>query len=285
MTKSVLISGASTGIGKALSLNLDRHGYQVFAGVRNPRDAEALTKQASSWLIPVILDVTIPDTINAARAEISSKTGGELFCLVNNAGISVNGPLEFIPLQDFRQQMEVNLVGQLSLTQACMPLLRQGKGRVIFVSSVNGRLAVPFLGPYAASKAALISISDTLRLELAPWSIPVSVLIVGSVQTPIWEKAARTAGEVRRRMPPEATQLYFQAAKRSGESYRRVGRGGMKPEEVAMTTRRLMEKKRPNAYILIGRDALLYELMVKLLPIRLRDWLVRRSMGLLKKDT
>jgi len=185
MTKSVLISGASTGIGKALSLNLDRHGYQVFAGVRNPRDAEALTKQATSWLTPVILDVTIPDTIYAACAEVSSKTGGELFCLVNNAGISVNGPLEFMPLQDFRQQMEVNLVGQLALTQACMPLLRHGKGRIIFVSSVNGRLAVPFLGPYAASKAALISISDTLRLELAPWGMPVSVLIVGSVRTPI----------------------------------------------------------------------------------------------------
>ena len=166
MPKSMLISGASTGIGKALSLELDRQGYQVFAGVRNSNDADVRRSQASPQLTPVILDVTIPETISTTCRELSEKTGGELFCLVNNAGISISGALEFMPLQDFRQQMEVNLVGQLALTQACLPMLRRAAGRVVFVSSVSGRLATPFNGPYAASKAALVALRNLRRIDL-----------------------------------------------------------------------------------------------------------------------
>ncbi|MFZ2096040.1 MAG: SDR family oxidoreductase [Anaerolineales bacterium] len=282
MLKPILISGASSGIGKALSLQLDRQGYQVFAGVRNSNDAEALRSKASPQLTPVILDVTKPDLITTACAELSEITSGELFCLVNNAGIDVSGALEFMPIQDFRQQIEVNLIGQLALTQSCLPMLRKSLGRVIFISSAAGRLVTPFNGPYAASKAALVAIADALRLELFPWSIPVSILIVGSVQTPIWEKSSHLAGEILRRMPADAWQLYGKTQKRAGEFYRRTGLNGMRVERITNTIQHLLQVAHPKEYIFTGRDAWMIELMVKLLPVRLRDWLVRYQMGLLK---
>jgi NAD(P)-dependent dehydrogenase (short-subunit alcohol dehydrogenase family) len=282
MTKSVLISGASSGIGKALSLGLDRQGYLVFAGVRNANDADTLRGQASPQLTPVILDVTLPETIVTACKEVGEKTTGELFCLINNAGISISGALEFMPIQDFRQQMEVNLVGQLALTQACLPMLRKSTGRVIFVSSVAGRLATPFNGPYAASKAALIAMADALRLELAPSDIPVSVLIVGSVQTPIWEKSSHKAVEILQRMPADAWTMYGKAQKRAGRFYTQTGRNGIRVEKVVKITQHLLKNNHLKAYVLVGRDAVMFELMFKLLPVRLRDWLVRWQMGLLK---
>ncbi len=280
MTKTVLISGTSTGIGKAISLELDRQGYQVFAGVRSANDAEALRLLASPRLTPVMLDVTSPETISAACVQVNDKTGGELSCLVNNAGISISGSLEFMPLQDFRQQMEVNLVGQLALTQACLPMLRKSTGRIIFVSSASGRMATPFNGPYAASKAALVAMADALRMELAPWFISVSVMIVGSVQTPIWDKASHKAGEIVRQTPAEAWQLYGKMQKRSGAYYLSLGRRGMTAEKVAEVAHRILKSKRPKEYALVGRDAVLVELIAKLLPVRMRDLLVRGEMGL-----
>lgn len=229
-----------------------------------------------------MLDVTLPEMISTTCGEVNDKAGGELFCLVNNAGISISGALEFIPIQDFRQQMEVNLVGQLALTQACLPMLRKSTGRVIFVSSVAGRLVMPFNGPYAASKAALVAMADALRMELVPWGLSVSVLIVGSVQTPIWEKSSHTAVEIIRRMPAEAWILYGKAQKRAGAFYKHTGRNGMQVEEVVKTTRNILENKQPKEYVLLGWDAIMIELMDKLLPVRLRDWLVRRQMGLLQ---
>lgn len=280
MPKSILISGASTGIGNALSLALDRQGYQIFAGVRNPEDAEALRSQASPQLTPVMLDVTISDMISAACQAMSDKTGGELFCLINNAGISLSGAMEFMPIEDFRQQLEVNLVGQLALTQACLPMLRKIRGRVIFVSSVAGRMATPFNGPYSVSKAGLVAVADVLRMELAPWHIPISVMTVGSVRTPIWEKGAHKAGEILRRMPPQARELYGSYQKRAGNFYRQAGQNGMPVEKVVSITQRMLESNHPKEYVMVGWGAVLIELVDKLLPVRLRDWLVRSRMGL-----
>jgi NAD(P)-dependent dehydrogenase (short-subunit alcohol dehydrogenase family) len=282
MANSVLISGASSGIGMALSLELGRQGYQVFAGVRNPKNADALRSQASDQITPVMLDVTLPETIASTCRQVSVQTGGELFCLINNAGISISGAMEFMPLQDFRQQMEVNLVGQLALTQACMPLLRKGSGRIIFVSSVEGRLVTPFNGPYGISKAALIAMGDAFRLELAPWKIPISVLFVGSVQTPIWEKSSQTAVEILHRMPADAWTLYGKAQKRAGIFYTQTGRNGMPVENVVKITRHLLEGRHPKEYVWVGKDALMIEFLSKLVPVRLRDWLVRWQMGLLR---
>jgi NAD(P)-dependent dehydrogenase (short-subunit alcohol dehydrogenase family) len=282
MPKSILISGASSGIGKTLSLELDKQGYQVFAGVRTEQDAGALSSLASPKLMPLMLDLTMPDTISAACSQVQEKTHGELFCLVNNAGVSISGALEFIPIPDFRQQMEVNLIGQLALTQQSLPMIRKSRGRIIFISSVAGRLITPFNGPYATSKAALVAMADGLRLELMPWDIFVSVLFVGSVQTPIWEKSAHIAGDILRRAPSEALNLYGAMQKRAGAFYRQAGKSGMRTESVARIIRRQVEANRPKEYVLVGWSAWMIELMAKVLPIRLRDWLLRYQMGLLK---
>lgn len=280
MTKSVLISGASSGIGKALSLELDRQGYQVFAGVRKAEDAEALRSLASSQLTPIILDVTLPETITNTCREVSEKAGGELFGLVNNAGISISGAMEFMPILEFRRQLEVNVIGQLALTQACLPMLRKGFGRLIFISSAAGRLVTPFNGPYGISKAGLIALADSLRLELAPWKINVSVLMVGSVQTPIWEKSSHLAGEIRRRLPTDAWGLYGTMQKRAGKFYLQAGNNGMRVEEVVRIIQGVLMAKHPKAYLLVGRDSVMIELVAKLLPVSWRDWLVRKRMGL-----
>jgi NAD(P)-dependent dehydrogenase (short-subunit alcohol dehydrogenase family) len=281
MEKSILISGASSGIGRALCLELDRRGYHVFAGVRSLADADQLRSQASPRLSGVIMDITIPGTITAACDQVSRSTGGELFCLVNNAGVSIGGPLEFLPLQQLRQQLEVNLVGQLALSQACIPLIRKSpSGRLIFVSSVGGRIAMPFNGPYSISKAGLVSMADTLRLELKPWDIPVSLLIVASVRTPIWEKAAHTAGSILRDLTPEARSLYIDRQKSAGSYYRSIGQTGMPVERVVKATLRNLESRKPREYTYVGIYAILAELMVRLLPVRFRDWFVMRQMNL-----
>jgi NAD(P)-dependent dehydrogenase (short-subunit alcohol dehydrogenase family) len=281
MPKSVLISGCSSGIGYSLALELARQGYQVFAGVRNIADADRLHSQASTQLTPVILDITQPEKILSACQQVSEKTGGELYCLVNNAGINISGAMEFMPIQDFRQQIEVNVTGQLALTQACLAMIRSSTGRIIFISSIAARLVTNFNGPYAASKAALIALADALRLELAPWNIPVSVMIVGSVQTQIWEKSASKAGEIVRRLPPEAWKLYGKTQKRAGLYYQQAGRTGMPVQKATQAIYRQITKTHPKPYVWVGYDALMYELAFKLLPIRLRDWLVRKQMGLL----
>jgi NAD(P)-dependent dehydrogenase (short-subunit alcohol dehydrogenase family) len=282
MTKSILISGASSGIGKAIGLELDRKGYRVFAGVRKAEDGELLRSQASPQLTPVLLDVTRAESIQTACQVVSEKSGGELFGLVNNAGTSVSGAMEFLPLEDFRYQLEVNLVGQLALTQACLPWLRQGHGRIIFVSSVAGRLVTPFNGPYGASKAALASMADALRQELAPWGLQVTLLIVGSVRTPIWEKSARLAGEILRREPAQAGRLYGKMQKTAGRFYQQAGQNGLGVEKLGRIASQVLEARDPRAYIYVGRDAVRYELIARLLPVSWRDGLVKRFMGLNK---
>ncbi len=283
MPKSILISGSSSGIGRALSLELQQRGYQVFAGVRSLEDAEELRGQSSGQLIPLLLDITRPEMIQDSCTIINKQSNEGLYCLVNNAGIDISGAMEFIPIDDFRQQMEVNVVGQLALTQACLPMIRKAGGRIIFISSAAGRLVTPFNGPYAASKAALVAAADALRLELAPWQIPVSVLIVGSVQTPIWEKSSHRAGEILRRGPAQAKKLYGHLQKKAGIFYLRAGRNGMPVENLTRIARAAVEADRPKEYILAGKDALLLELIAKLYPVRLRDWAIRHQMGLLKR--
>ncbi len=282
MAKSVLISGASSGIGKALSLELDRQRYRVFATVRNAEDADAIRTTASENLVPVMLDITDQALISAACQQVGDQTGGALDCLVNNAGINISAPMEFLPTAEFRRQMEVNLFGQLALTQACLPLLRKSTGRILFISSIAGRFVTAFNGPYAASKAALIAMADALRLELAPWNIPVSVMIVGSVQTPIWEKASVAAGKLLRQLPRESWALYGNSQKQAGRFYHHAGETGMPVEKVVQVIQRSIESSRPKPYVLVGKDAFVLELGAKLLPVRLRDRWISKQMGLLK---
>src|SRR5262245_5535409 len=180
----IVITGASSGIGRAM--RLDQLGFHVFAGVRNPADGDALKSKSSERLSPVLLDVTSEDSIaRAARSIGDAPIAG----LVNNAGIAVGGPLEMVPIPLWRKQFEVNVIGQVAVTQAFLPLLRVGRGRIVNIGSIAGRSALPFTSPYCSSKFALEGLSDSLRMELRQWGISVSIVEPGSIRTPIWEKS------------------------------------------------------------------------------------------------
>jgi NAD(P)-dependent dehydrogenase (short-subunit alcohol dehydrogenase family) len=171
---AILVTGAAKGIGRATALHLDRKGHTVFAGVRNMADGDALCREASERLQPILLDITNADQVAQAAKTIQQMVGTKgLGGLVNNAGIAVPAPLEFMPLDEFRRQMEVNLVGQIAVTQAMLPMLKQAKGRIINISSVGGRIAGRMLGAYHASNFAVEALTDTLRQELAQWHIHV----------------------------------------------------------------------------------------------------------------
>ena len=185
MTGSVLVTGASTGIGEATARRMKAAGWEVFAAARKDGDLERLRGEG---LTPLKLDVTDAGSIAAAKAEVG---GRKLHGLVNNAGVAVSGPIEHVPLDELRRQLEVNLVGQVAVIQAFLPNIREAKGRIVNVSSIGGRIALPLVGPYAASKVGLEAVSDSLRRELRPWGIHVSVIEPGAVVTPIWEKGAR----------------------------------------------------------------------------------------------
>jgi NAD(P)-dependent dehydrogenase (short-subunit alcohol dehydrogenase family) len=180
----VVVTGASTGIGLACARLLAGRGFQVFAGVRKEADAEALRSEAAS-LHPVQLDVTDSEGIAEAARTVREAAGPGLAGLVNSAGVAVTGPLEYLPVDELRTQLEVNLVGQVAVLQAFLPALRLSRGRIVNISSIGGRVALPLAGPYAASKFALEAVSDSLRRELAPWGVRVAVVEPGGVRTPV----------------------------------------------------------------------------------------------------
>jgi NAD(P)-dependent dehydrogenase (short-subunit alcohol dehydrogenase family) len=205
----VVVTGASSGIGEACALHLDRLGFSVFAGVRREVDGAALQQKGSNRLIPILLDVTDADAIAAAARVVAATAGAAgLAGLVNNAGIAIAGPLEFLPVAELRRQLEVNVVGPIAVTQAFLPLLRQGKGRIVNIGSIAGRVASPFEGPYCASKFALEALTTSLRKELRPWNIPVVMIEPGIIATPIRRKSLAIVEELERRLPQQAHELY-----------------------------------------------------------------------------
>jgi NAD(P)-dependent dehydrogenase (short-subunit alcohol dehydrogenase family) len=273
MNGGVVITGASSGIGEACALRLDELGYRVFAGVRRAEDAERLAQATSERLEPVILDVTDPEAIQAAARRVAEALGTEpLVGLINNAGIAVGGPLEFVPLAELRKQLEVNVVGPVALAQAFLPLLRRGSGRIVQMGSVSGRFASPFLGPYSASKFALEALSDALRVELRPWGIHVSIIEPGVIATPIWKKSLAAADETMTEMPPALEELY-------GEMLGAVrgeveGLHGIPAARVADAVVHALTAARPRPrYHVVGPSARL-RLALAYLPTRLRDWIV-----------
>jgi NAD(P)-dependent dehydrogenase (short-subunit alcohol dehydrogenase family) len=271
---TVLVTGASSGIGEATALHLEELGFDAVAAVRKAEDAERL---AVSGLRTVLLDVTDGGQIAAARDELG---GGPLAGLVNNAGIAVAAPLEFLPLDQLRRQLEINLIGQLAVTQAFLPALRAGRGRIVNVSSIGGRVALPLVGAYNASKFALEAISDSLRREIRSQGVDVIVIEPGGVKTPIWRKGDELASELTKDMPPDAERLYGRLI----ESLRRqttkiATETGIEPREVAETIGRALTAQRPRARYLVGRDAKMRGPTAKVLPDRVMDRLIGRAMG------
>jgi NAD(P)-dependent dehydrogenase (short-subunit alcohol dehydrogenase family) len=261
--KTVLVTGASSGIGAACAARLQRGGWQVLAGVRRPGDAPKGTEE-------VLLDVTDESQIRAIAAGVS-----ELHALVNNAGIARASPLEFVPVEVLREQLEVNVIGQVAVTQAMLPALRRGRGRIVFVGSIAGKSALPFLGPYAASKHALEAIADSLRVELSPWGIDVTIVEPGSIKTPIWTRSAEWANELLASMEGPVYELYGKPI----ASFRKIalarGHAGAPPEQVAKVVEQALTSSRPPTRRLVGRDARI-RAGFELLPDRLRDRVLRR---------
>jgi NAD(P)-dependent dehydrogenase (short-subunit alcohol dehydrogenase family) len=276
----VLVTGASKGIGRATALELDRQGYYVFGGIRNLADGESLKQAASSRLQPVQLDVTDQAQVKAAAREISQMVGSDgLAGLINNAGVAVGAPLEFIPLDELRRQLEINVVGQVAVTQAMLPLVRQACGRIINVSSIGGRISGPNIGAYHASKFALEAITDTLRIELKPWGIEVISIQPGGVRTPIWETSITMANQLFARMPPQFDVLYPQMRETAKRIAENGNNKGMMPEQVAAVIIQALTTARPKTRYLVGSDAKFVGNFVLRLPDRIRDRLVVRQLG------
>ena len=278
--RTALVTGASTGIGRATALELARCGFAVLAGVRKPEDGEALQTSATGELEPVIIDVTDAASIEAAAAKVSEQDGGGLAGLVNNAGIAYTGPLEFVALDDLRHQLEVNLIGQLAVTQAMLPELRAASGRIVNVTSIGGLVATPFFGPYVASKFALEAVSDCLRIELRPWGIETIAIEPGSAATEIWDSGRAIADETRARMGDEAERLYGAALDQTQRISAETGARGIPPEEVARVIHKALTVRRPRARYTVGRDAIGMKFASRLLPDRLWDRIVARSLKL-----
>jgi NAD(P)-dependent dehydrogenase (short-subunit alcohol dehydrogenase family) len=283
---SVLITGASTGIGEACALRLARDGFHVFAGVRKDADGARLKQAAGAHpLTPVIIDVTDVATINNTLLEISTAVGDwGLAGLVNNAGISVAGPIEVLPLDRWRQQFEVNVTGQLAVTKAFLPLIRKATGRIVFMGSIGGRMSSPFLAPYNASKFALEAITDSLRVELQPWGIHVSIVEPGSIATPIWDKSLSLADDIEREIPPESTALYKEQIDAMRKAAKEIGDAGIPPDEVAKVVEHALSAKKPKTRYVVGRDARIQAIAKKIVPDRQMDRIVSSRLGLPKND-
>ena len=278
--KAVVITGASTGIGAACALHLARHGYQVFAGVRQVRDGEALQKQSASPLTPLSLDVTDARSVQEAQAFVRARVNNDaLYGLINNAGIVVAGPLEAVPLADFRRQLEVNVIGQVAVTQAFLPMLRRGRGRIINMGSIAGRAAMPLMSPYAASKFALEAITDALRLEVQQWGIQVSIIEPGAIATPIWEKSSRDAKALEASCSPEMREHYAGLVAGVKDAVDAAARRAIPSDAVIAAVMHALLSPRPKTRYLVGWDAKIRAWMVKLLPDRLADRLLMRVLA------
>lgn len=253
----------------------------MFAGVRRDEDGRSLREAASERLVPLTIDVTDPATIAAAAAQLDSELGaGGLDGLVNNAGVAIAGPLETLPISDFRRQIEINLIGQVGVTQAMLPAIRRAKGRIVFVSSVGGRTALPFTGAYHASKFGIEAVGDSLRQELRPWKLQVSLVEPGAVATPIWEKGEGEADEIFERAPEQHDRLYGRTTERYREAVHRFAARGVSPEQVAEVIENALTASRPRTRYLVGREAKIQARLRKVLPDRAFDRLIARELGI-----
>ncbi len=275
--KAVLITGASSGIGRECALRLASSGYRIFAGVRGKEAGIELEKAAGSGVTPVFLDVTDGDSISAAALAVQRQAGDAgLFGLVNNAGISVAGPLELLPIEDLRRQFEVNVIGQVAVTQAFLPLVRAARGRILFMGSIAGRLTIPFAGAYSGAKYALEAFSDAFSMELRDWGISVSIIEPGNISTPIWEKSRDRFAGVADKLQRGARELYGSWIEEIPKAVEGFARRGIPPSRVARTVEKALAARRPRARYTVGWDSRVFGKLAPLLPGRLRQRVIPR---------
>jgi NAD(P)-dependent dehydrogenase (short-subunit alcohol dehydrogenase family) len=274
-SKAVLVTGASSGIGRECALRLASSGFRVFAGVRRNEDGERLRAEASGSVIPVLLDVTDSSSIAKAAQNISRGLyKGSLHGLVNNAGIAVAGPLEMLPLEALRRQLDVNVVGQIAVTQAFLPMLRAAHGRVIIMGSILGRVALPFVGAYSAAKFALEALAESLGMEVRPFGVSVSIIEPGNIATPIWTKSKSTAMDTAGDLNAGKWDLYRVAA----ESFQRytdhASANGISASRVAQVVEKALSVRRPRTRYTVGWDSRFLGHLAPVAPGRFRQWIV-----------
>lgn len=278
--RSVVVTGVSTGIGWGITKVLIGHGYRVFGSVRKAPDAERLTREFGELFIPLVFDITDESGVLAAAQQVREALNGEtLFGLVNNAGVAVPAPLMHQPIDDFRHQMEVNLIGQLVVTQAFIPLLgsdhslRGNPGRIINISSVGGKNGAPFLGAYTASKHALEGLSESLRRELMLYGIDVIIIGPGSVATPIWDKAEQVD------LSMYAHTDYVESARRVQKYMIEDGRKGYPPEKVGEVVLLALTTPRPRVRYGVVPGNPINRMIQQLLPKRVIDGIISKNLG------
>ena len=274
---TILVTGAAKGIGKACVIRLARAGHRVFAGVRKAEDGQVLAGEVPG-IVPVILEITNNEQVTALRGTLEKELGSSgLDGVVNNAGIAVAGPLEFLPLDALRTQLEINVIGQIAVTQAVLPLIRRARGRIVNIGSVSGRSALPMTGPYAASKFAMEALTDALRVELKPWGIEVVIIEPGVIATPIWETSIAAAQKLSGAMPQQALEYYGRIIE--GVTKRAVSgtARGLPPDRVAQAVEHALFAKKPRTRYVVGRDARA-RLLLERLPDRARDAIIARKL-------
>lgn len=277
--RAVVVTGASTGIGAACAQYLDERGFRVFATVRKQADADRIAALGSPRLEPLFLDVTDAESISKGAQTVDTALhGAGLAGLVNNAGVSVDVPLECVDIAALRHQLEVNSIAPVAVTQAFLPLLRRGRGRVVNVSSVNGRVASPFSGPYCMSKFALETFTDCLRQELAPWGMHVASVEPGAIQTAMWDKAGRADWSAQ--ASQHDLDLYGKAYQAFKKFEVQTASSAVPCDVVSRAIFDALVARRPRTRYLVGRDARLYGRLGQIFPDRFVDWVTRKVMGL-----
>lgn len=273
-TRTVLVTGAGRGIGRAIAVRLAHSGWQVYGGVRTDVAAKDLAAESDS-ITPVELDVTIPEHVTALASQLPDR----LDALVHNAGVGVAGPIETLSRADMHRQLDVNLVGPLALTRAVLPRLRAAHGRVVFISSINGRVSFPFTGIYNASKFATESVADCLRVELRPFGVQVGLVEPGVTDTDPWHEMDRLLDELQAGLDPELRALYAPHFAGERQLLTKIGKNAQPPERVAAAVERQLDRRRMRPRTLVGLDARTILGLKTLLPTRRLDAIWAQGLG------
>jgi NAD(P)-dependent dehydrogenase (short-subunit alcohol dehydrogenase family) len=273
---SVLVTGAARGIGKTIVAHLASTGWEVIAGVRTEQDAAAITAVDPQRISAVILDITNAEHLAALAESLPPR----LDAVVNNAGIAVAGPVEAVTVGDWRKQLDINVIGQLAVTRAVLPKLRESRGRIVFISSVNGRLSVPLLGPYCASKFALEAAADALRMELKGWGIPVVLVQPAQTDTDMWRTADDMVVETEASMTPALRTLYAKHIAGMKKSVPAARKMAVPADKVAAVVEEALTARRPRARYVVGMGPKLQVALMTNLPTALRDRLMTTMLGL-----
>jgi NAD(P)-dependent dehydrogenase (short-subunit alcohol dehydrogenase family) len=272
---TALVTGASRGIGKGIVEHLAARGWDVIAGVRSQQDADAVTKLAPQRVSSVILDVTSADDIAALEGSLPDR----LDAIVNNAGIAVGGPMETLSSDEWRKQLEINVIGALAVTRAVLPRLRKSRGRIVFISSVNGRMSMPLVGAYAASKFALEAAADALRMELNPWKIRVIVVEPAQTDTDMWRTADTMVEDLEAGLSADHRSLYAKHIAGFKKMIPMSQRMAVPTEKVSAVVEGALTAKRPRARYIVGLGPKAQVALMSVMPTKMRDVALRKVSG------